>query len=92
MLPPSFAEFYRRGTCKVGLNVDAQSLTGAHLLFERSGMHVLSQYRIYEKEVRAGKEEARATARVAPTIHEAGAPAVYSRGRACPHFRRFEFL
>ena len=56
LLRHSFGEFYRRGKRKVGLGVDAQSLTGATRLYERAGMHVQRQYASYEKELRAGIE------------------------------------
>ncbi len=56
LLRHSFAEFYRRGTHKIGLGVDAQNLTGATRLYERAGMHVARQYDAYEKELRAGVE------------------------------------
>jgi mycothiol synthase len=56
LLRHSFAEFYRRGTHKIGLGVDAQNLTGATRLYERAGMHVARQYDVYEKELRAGVE------------------------------------
>ena len=56
LLHHAFAEFYRRGIHNVYLGVDAQSLTGATRLYERAGMHVVRQYRSYEKELRAGKE------------------------------------
>lgn len=55
LLLHSFGEFYRRGTHKIGLNVDAQSLTGAHLLFEAAGMRPILTYHVYEKELRPGK-------------------------------------
>ncbi len=54
LLHHSFGEFYRRGKCKVGLEVDAQSLTGATRLYEKAGMHVDRQYANYEKELRPG--------------------------------------
>lgn len=56
LLHHAFAEFYRRGIRAAYLGVDAQSLTGATRLYERAGMHVVRQYRSYEKELRAGKE------------------------------------
>ncbi len=56
LLHHSFGEFYRRGVRKVGLGVDAGSLTGATRLYEKAGMHVASQFDKYEKEIRAGKE------------------------------------
>jgi mycothiol synthase len=56
LLRHSFGEFYRRGKHKVGLGVDAESLTGATRLYERAGMHVHRQYATYEKELRPGVE------------------------------------
>ncbi len=56
LLHHSFGEFYRRGKRKVGLGVDAQSLTGATRLYEKAGMHVYRQYAVYERELRPGKE------------------------------------
>ncbi len=56
LLHHSFGEFYRRGQRKVGLGVDAQSLTGATRLYEKAGMHVYRQYAVYERELRPGKE------------------------------------
>ncbi len=56
LLQHSFGEFYKRGVRKVGLGVDASSLTGALNLYKKAGMHVASQFDKYEKEIRAGKE------------------------------------
>jgi mycothiol synthase len=56
LLHHAFNEFYKRGKRKVGLGVDASSLTGATRLYERAGMHVHSQFDLYEKELRPGKE------------------------------------
>jgi mycothiol synthase len=56
LLRHSFAEFYRRGKRKVGLGVDASSLTGATRLYERAGMHVARQSSTFEKELRPGYE------------------------------------
>jgi mycothiol synthase len=56
LLRHAFGEFYRRGTCKVGLGVDASSLTGATRLYERAGMHVAREFVRYEKELRPGVE------------------------------------
>ena len=56
LLHHSFGELYRRGLRKVGLDVDATSLTGATRLYERAGMHVNRQSHAYEKELRAGKD------------------------------------
>lgn len=59
LLQHSFGEFYRRGKRKVGLGVDAQSLTGATRLYERAGMHVVRTYSNYEKELRPGVDLAK---------------------------------
>ncbi len=56
LLHHSLGEFYRRGKRKVGLDVDAQSLTGATRLYEKAGMRVDRQYDVYEKELRPGKD------------------------------------
>jgi len=56
LLRHSFGEFYRRGKRKVGLSVDAESLTGATRLYEKAGMRVARQYHLYEKELRPGRE------------------------------------
>ena len=55
LLKHSFAEFYRRGTAKVDVRVDAQNLTGATRLYERAGMHITQRFDIYSKELRAGR-------------------------------------
>lgn len=44
-----FHEFHRRGFHGVGLGVDAESLTGAHRLYENAGMRVYRRSDIYEK-------------------------------------------
>jgi ribosomal protein S18 acetylase RimI-like enzyme len=56
LLHHSFGEFYRRGKRRVGLNVDAQSLTGATRLYEKAGMHSDRRYVTFEKELRPGKD------------------------------------
>jgi mycothiol synthase len=58
LLLHSFHEFKRRGKIRVGLGVDAQSLTGATRLYEKAGMHSdpKLQWSIYEKELRPGIE------------------------------------
>ena len=61
LLRHSFGEFYRRGSREVALGVDAQSLTGATRLYERGGMREVRRYRLYTKELRAGKETGRQT-------------------------------
>ncbi len=56
LLRHSFGEYYRRGKRKVGLGVDADSLTGALHLYEKAGMHVTEEFDRYEREIRPGKE------------------------------------
>jgi GNAT superfamily N-acetyltransferase len=46
-----FGKFYARGVTRVGLGVDAQSLTGATRLYERAGMHVKNHFARFEKEI-----------------------------------------
>ena len=54
LLHQSFGEFYRRGKKRVGLGVDAYSLTGALRLYERVGMRVERKFNRHEKELRGG--------------------------------------
>jgi mycothiol synthase len=58
LLHHSFREFQRRGRRRVGLGVDAQSLTGATRLYIRAGMHPDPRWQIsgFEKELRPGEE------------------------------------
>ena len=56
LLHHSFGELYRRGKRKVGLEVDAQSLTGATRLYEKAGMRVDRQYAVYERELCPGED------------------------------------
>lgn len=49
LLLHAFAEFRRRGFARAGLGVDAESLTGAHRLYESVGMRVTSRFDIYER-------------------------------------------
>lgn len=56
ILQHSFYELWKRGKQKVGLGVDASSLTGATRLYEKAGMHVDRQITMYEKEMRPGVE------------------------------------
>ena len=56
LLEHAFREFHRRGKPRVGLFVDASSLTGATRLYERAGMHAYRQFNRYEKELRPGVE------------------------------------
>jgi mycothiol synthase len=52
----SFREFYRMGKARVGLGVDASSLTGATRLYERAGMRPIRQFNTYELVLRAGRD------------------------------------
>ena len=56
LLAHSFRAFHQLGKRKVGLGVDAKSLTGAKRLYEKAGMRSdpEHQYSIYEKELRPG--------------------------------------
>ncbi|QRN83239.1 GNAT family N-acetyltransferase [Chloroflexota bacterium] len=56
MLQHAFGEFYRRGKQRVGLAVDATSLTNATRLYEKAGMHVNRQFDTYTFELRPGKD------------------------------------
>ncbi len=56
LLLHSFGEFYKRGTKTIGLGVDAQNPNGATKLYQSAGMKVASEYVIYEKELRPGRE------------------------------------
>ena len=51
-----FDAFHRRGQYKVGLAVDAGSLTGATGLYESAGMHVFGQLDAYQKILRPGRD------------------------------------
>lgn len=51
MLHRVFGECFARGIHRVGLGVDAESLTGATRLYERAGMHVRDHFVRYEKEI-----------------------------------------
>lgn len=51
-----FGECYRHGITKVGLAVDAESLTGATRLYEKAGMYIYRQWDYYEKELRPGAD------------------------------------
>jgi ribosomal protein S18 acetylase RimI-like enzyme len=56
LLQHSFVELHRRGKPRVGLGVDAESLTGATRLYLKAGMRPdpRHQFSLYEKELRAG--------------------------------------
>ncbi|HZC30774.1 MAG TPA: GNAT family N-acetyltransferase [Gaiellaceae bacterium] len=49
LLYRTFAEFWRRGTTRVTLDVDTQNETGATQLYERVGMHVEACGLVFEK-------------------------------------------
>lgn len=59
LLLTGFNVFHQRGKERVGLGVDASSLTNATRLYEKAGMHVTRQYDTYEKELRPGKDIAK---------------------------------
>ncbi len=58
LLRHSFREFQRKGKKRIGLGVDAESLTGATRLYEKAGMQPdpAWQWSLYEKELRPGIE------------------------------------
>jgi len=56
LLRHAFAEFYRRGKSKVGLVVDATSLTGANRVYEMAGMKPVRVSISYEQEIRGGRD------------------------------------
>ncbi|MDY6873942.1 MAG: GNAT family N-acetyltransferase, partial [Chloroflexota bacterium] len=56
LLHTAFNEFHRRGKQRVGLGVDANSLTNATRLYEKAGMRVVRQYDTYEFELRPGED------------------------------------
>ncbi|MFZ5915428.1 MAG: GNAT family N-acetyltransferase [Chloroflexota bacterium] len=49
-----FAAYFQRGKYRVGLGVDAQSLTGALGLYEKAGMRILQRIDAYAKTLRPG--------------------------------------
>jgi len=51
LLRHAFGEFYRRGTRKVALSVDAESLTGAQRIYSQAGMRAVRRKDIYEKDI-----------------------------------------
>lgn len=51
LLQHAFGEFYRRGERRVGLGVDSENPTGATRLYERAGMHVESEFVVFEREL-----------------------------------------
>jgi len=53
LLLNAFRQFHERGERRVGLGVDAESITGATRLYERAGMRVVEQTTIYCKDLAA---------------------------------------
>jgi mycothiol synthase len=51
LLRHSFGDFWRRGTRRVSLDVDAENPTGALRLYERVGMHQVRRTDTYEKQL-----------------------------------------
>jgi len=58
LLLHSFGQLYDRGMWRIGLGVDADSLTGATRLYEKVGMRVERRHELWEKELRPGIESA----------------------------------
>jgi mycothiol synthase len=56
LLHYSFGQFFQLGKARVGLGVDASSLTGATRLYERAGMRPIRQFNTYEKVLRPGRD------------------------------------
>ena len=56
LLHHAFGVFYARGITRVGLGVDASSLTGATRLYERAGMSVVHEFSAFELELRGGQD------------------------------------
>jgi mycothiol synthase len=54
LLYHSFAELRRRGRTRIGLGVDASSLTGATRLYEKVGMRPIRDFTSFRKQLRAG--------------------------------------
>jgi mycothiol synthase len=54
LLRHAFTEYHRRGTHRVSLSVDAESVTGAPRLYGRAGMRARESYIIHLKELRPG--------------------------------------
>jgi mycothiol synthase len=54
LLRHAFTEYHRRGTPRVSLSVDAESVTGAPRLYGRAEMRVRESYVIHLKELRPG--------------------------------------
>lgn len=54
LLEAAFGEFWQRGYRRVGLGVDASNPTGATRLYQRAGMHVAHEIKLFEKVLRPG--------------------------------------
>ncbi|MCA0455260.1 MAG: GNAT family N-acetyltransferase [Chloroflexi bacterium] len=54
LLYAAFGKMYEMGKKRVGLGVDASSITGAATLYKRVGMRVEKQFDMHELELRAG--------------------------------------
>ena len=54
LLLRAFADLRARGCDRVRLNVDAENTTGATRLYERAGMHVHREWRVFEKALEPG--------------------------------------
>jgi mycothiol synthase len=54
LLRHAFGEYHRRGVKRIGLSVDAESVTGAPRLYSRAGMRVTNSYVVYQTEQRPG--------------------------------------
>jgi len=54
LLRHALTKYHRRGTHKISLSVDAESITGAPRLYGRAGMRVRESYIIHLKELRPG--------------------------------------
>ena len=51
LLRAAFAGFFARGTRRVGLEVDADSPTGATRLYQRAGMELTQVHAVWEREL-----------------------------------------
>jgi mycothiol synthase len=56
LLHHSFGELRRRGQSRIGLDVDASSLTGATRLYEQAGMRTFRETIFFERELRPGAD------------------------------------
>ena len=54
--PESFQDFSQHGKLKLDLIVDAQHPMGTMQVQKRTGIYLVRQYDVYEKELRSGKE------------------------------------